>query len=70
MLEVLGAVLIIILVAVEAVCSLLVVKYLHDRSERRTTERRAFYRHRAYKEMNERCDLKKSREMLWNMISK
>lgn len=68
--ETLGAALIIILLSIQAFCLIMVVKYLKSRSEQKTAERREFYRRRAYKEMNARCDLKKSREVLWNMISK
>lgn len=69
-LETFGAVYVIILLSVQAFCLVRVVGYLKDRSEQKTAERRAFYRHRAYKEMNDRYDLKKSREKLWSMISK
>ena len=68
--ETLGAALIIILLSIQAFCLIRVVKYLKSRSEQKTSERRDFYRRKAYKEMYERCDLKKSREKLWNMISK
>lgn len=68
--ETLGAALIIILLSIQAFCLIKVVKYLKIRSEQKTNERRAFYRRKAYKEMYERCDIKKSREVLWNIISK
>lgn len=68
--ETLKAILVIFLLSVQAICLIRVVEYLEDRSEQKTAERRDFYRRKAYREMNERCDLKKSREKLWNMISK
>jgi hypothetical protein len=71
---VLGIVLIVILSAVEAGCLIIMTirtrNYLRERSEERTAARRAAYRHKAYTEMNKRYGLRKSREALWNTITK
>ena len=62
LLAVLGSVLI--------ACGFCLRKELRQRSEARTETRRAFYRYKAYKTMNEKYDLRKSRERLWKSLQK
>ena len=45
-------------------------EYLRERSEKRTERRRAYYRHRAYKDKAEKRTLKTNRETLFKAISK
>ena len=59
-----------VLCGVLVVCGYLLRKELKERSEERTEARRAFYRYKAYKDMNERYDLKTSREKLWKSLQK
>jgi hypothetical protein len=67
---ILGGILITALLATEVYCGWYIREYLKERSEERTAARRAAYRHKAYTEMNKRYDLRKSREALWNTITK
>lgn len=67
---ILAGILITTLLATEVYCGWYIREYLKERSEQRTAARRAAYRHKAYMEMNKRYDLRKSREALWNTISK
>lgn len=67
---ILAGILITALLATEVYCGWYIREYLKERSEERTAARRAAYRHKAYTEMNKRYDLRKSREALWNTITK
>lgn len=68
--EILGYSLAAILCGVEVWCGHRLRQIIRYRSEARTDARRAMYRAKAYKDMNERWRLKKSRETLWNTIAK
>ena len=70
MYNVLAIALILALIGVEIYCGWWLRNYAKDRSEQRTAARRAAYRYKAYKEMNERYNLRQSRETLWNTIRK
>ena len=67
---VLAIALIITLVSVEIYCGWWLYGYIKERSEQRTSARRAAYRYKAYREMNERYNLKQSREKLWRSVLK
>lgn len=58
------------LIAVEGYCGFWLYEYFKKRSEERTAARRAFYRYKAYKIMNDKYDLKTSREKLWRSLQK
>ena len=68
MITALGVALIIILVGVEVCCFTLLKRTLKQLSDARTDARRAFYRARVYKHLNEQRALKKSREGLWRYL--
>ena len=68
--EILGYCLVAILCGVEVWCGHRFRQIIRYRSEARTEARRAFYRARAYKDMNERWRLKKRRETLFKSIEK
>ena len=68
--EILGYCLVAILLSTEVWCGYRLRKIIRYRSEARTEARRAFYRARAYKDMNERWRLKKRRETLFKSIEK
>lgn len=70
MINVLGAALIGILSGVDIYCIGYICGYLHDRSRERTDERRAHYRAKAYKAVNERRALKENRQKLWRSVRK
>jgi hypothetical protein len=59
-----------VLCSVLVVCGYCLKKELKQRSDERTNERRAKYRYEAYKAMNEKYDLRKSRERLWKSLQK
>ena len=67
---ILGYVLIAILLGTEVWCGYRLGQIIISRSEARTEARKAVYRARAYKDMNERWRLKKRREMLFKSIVK
>ena len=67
---ILAAILIIILLGTEVWCGYSLCQIIRTRSEERTEARKAVYRAKAYKDMNERWALKKSREMLFKSIVK
>ena len=66
----LAIILIITLIGVEVYCGWWLYGYCKERSEQRTSARRAAYRYKAYKEMNERYNLRQSREKLWRSVLK
>ena len=68
--EILGYCLVAILLSTEVWCGYRLRQIIRYRSDARTDARRAMYRAKAYKDMNERWQLKKSRETLWNTIAK
>lgn len=68
--EILGYCLVAILCGVEVWCGYRLRQIIRYRSEERTEARKAVYRAKAYKDMNERWALKKSREMLFKSIVK
>ena len=68
--ETMAYTLIIILLATEVYCVWYIKEYLRERSEKRTERRRAYYRHRAYKDKAEKRTLKTNRETLFKAISK
>jgi hypothetical protein len=68
--EILGYSLVAILCGVEVWCGYRLRQIMRYRSEARTAARRAAYRARAYKDMNERWRLKKRRETLFKSITK
>ena len=68
--DILAFVLIAILLSVEVWCGYQLRQIIRYRSEARTEARRAVYRAKAYKTMNERWTLKKRRETLFKTIVK
>jgi hypothetical protein len=68
--EILGYSLVAILCGVEVWCGYRLRQIMRYRSEARTAARRAAYRAKAYKDMNERWRLKKRRETLFKSITK
>jgi hypothetical protein len=70
MITVLGITLIVILVAVEIGCFILLRKILHQRSDERTDARRAAYRDKAYNDIAEIRRLKNNRQELWQSLQK
>ena len=68
--EILGYCLVAILCGVEVWGGYRLRQIIRYRSEERTAARRAVYRARAYKDMNERWRLKKRRETLFKSIEK
>lgn len=67
---ILAYILIAVLLSTEVWCGYQLRQILKNRSEERTEARKAVYRAKAYKDMNERWALKKSREMLFKSIVK
>lgn len=74
MITALGIILIIILSSVELICIILLFallkRMLRQSSDARTDARRARYRVKAYKRVNARRALKKSRERLWEQLQR
>lgn len=68
--EILAYSLIAILLSTEVWCGYRLRQIIRYRSEARAAARRAVYRARAYKDMNERWRLKKRREKLFRSITK
>lgn len=66
----LAIILICALSSVEMYCFAWIVNYIQERSDERTEQRRAMYRARAYKQMNERWSLMQRRRALWRWIEK
>lgn len=50
----------------ETYCIAWLVRYVHDRLEERTEERRAMYRAKAYKDVRERSIKNRNRDRLWD----
>jgi hypothetical protein len=68
--EILGYCLVAILLSTEVWCGYRLRQIIRYRSEERTEARRAAFRAKAYKDMNERWRLKKRRETLFKSIEK
>ena len=51
-------------------CIAQIILCIINRSDERTEQRRAMYRERAYKQMNERWSLMQRRRALWRWIEK
>lgn len=66
----LGTILIAALLGTEVWCGYTLRQILRQRSEERTDARRARFRAKAYKNLNERWTLKKNRQKLWESIQK
>jgi hypothetical protein len=57
-------------IGVEIYCGARLIDILKQCSEERTDARRARFRAKAYKNLNERWTLKKNRQKLWESIQK
>lgn len=68
MITTLGIALIVILVAVEIGCFVMLRKILREISAERTDKRRAKYRNIAYADMEERWQIKQNREQIWAVL--
>lgn len=64
----LAAILIVILLLILAHCIVWLIQDGKERSEQRTSDRRAYYRLKAYKDKAKQRALKKARQMLWEDI--
>lgn len=58
------------LICTEAYCIAWLCDYIRTRSKEKERRYREYYRQKAYSEMNERYKLDRSREELFNSISK
>lgn len=66
----LGITLIVILVAVEIGCFVMLRKIFREISAEKTDKRREFYRRRAYSALDTRTTQKENRQKLWRSIRK
>lgn len=67
---ILGYILVVILLGTEVWCGYRLRIIIRSRSEARTEARKAVFRAKAYKDMNERWAVKKNRESLFKALMK
>ena len=68
--EILAITLIAVLCGVEVYCGYALRQEFKQRSEKRTDNRRAAYRAKAYKDLAKRTALKNARQTLWRSLQK